>query len=114
MDEGKLYLFHKQRQQSAVQGDDVSLHAINEVRRQFIFESAVAIRAFAEIVAIEPNLAVAIDAVKLDKDQFAFGSCGNGERLAIPAEAAGQRATAGAGGILFAKTAFDTPVVWQV
>src|SRR5689334_8660124 len=65
-------------------------------------------------MTIEPNFAVAIDAVKLDEDQLSFCSCGNDECLAIPADTAGQRSATGTGRILLVKSAFDTPVVWQV
>ena len=46
--------------------------AVDQMRRQLVFESAVAVRTLSEIMTVDPNLAVAIDAVKLDEDLFPF------------------------------------------
>ena len=82
--------------------------------RQFIFEGAVAVRTFAEIVTVNPNLTVAIDSVEFDEDEFSFLRGGDRKRLAIPADAAGQRAAASAGRVLLAELTFNAPVVWQI
>src|ERR1700741_1033384 len=68
----------------------------------------------AEIVTLDPNLAVAIDALKLDVDQLSFGSKRNREGLAIPTQATGQCAAACAGGSILTKLAFDTEIVGQI
>src|SRR6185369_7222963 len=81
---------------------------------QFVFEAAVAVRTFAEIVAVDPDLAVAIDAVKFNEDQFSFGGSGHRKGLAIPAKPTGQRAASCARRSVFIELPFDTPVVRQV
>src|SRR5215203_176342 len=82
--------------------------------RQFIFERTVSVRSFAEVMAVDPDLAVTVNAVKFDENKRASGGCGNHENFAIPAETAGQRATAGAGRMFLAELAFNAPVVWQI
>jgi hypothetical protein len=81
---------------------------------QFIFEGAVAVRTFPEVVAVDPDFTVAIDPVKLDEDQFSFGRGGNRKCLAIPAKPTRQGASARARRSVFTEFAFDAPVVRQV
>ena len=90
------------------------LRAVDQMRRQIVCERDIAVRTFSEIVTVDPNLTVAIDAVKVDEDLFPLAVHGHRECLAIPAEATGQRAAAGAGRGLFTELAFDTPVVRQI
>ena len=82
--------------------------------RQFVLERDVAVRPFPEIVTVDPNLAIAIDAVKLDKDRLPFRSHGHREGLPIPADAARQRAAASARRSLFTELTFDAPIVRQL
>ena len=63
---------------------------------------------------VDPDLAVSIDAIKLDKDRLPFCSHGHGEGLAIPANAARQCAAACARRSLLTELTFDTPVVRQI
>ena len=65
-------------------------------------------------MAIDPNLAVAIDAVEIDKDQLAPGCQWNTECLAVPASAAGQRAASSARRILLVEFAFNAPIMRQI
>src|SRR6266513_704774 len=85
-----------------------------EVRRQLVAEGAVAVRPLAEVGAVDPDLAIAVHAVEFDEHDLAAVSRGDGERLAIPAHATGQRAARYAGRVLLAELAFDAPVVGQV
>ena len=82
--------------------------------REFIFKCAVAVRTFPQVVTVDPDFTVAIDALEFDEDLFSFCACGNRKRLAIPAKATRQCAAARAGRSVFTETAFDTPVVRQI
>jgi len=65
-------------------------------------------------VSVDPNLAVAINAIEVDEDKFAFRCCWHIEGLAIPADAAGQRAAAGARRVALIKFAFNAPIMRQI
>ena len=69
-------------------------------------KGTVAIRTLAKVLTIEPYLAVAVNAIKVDEDRLAFDrSCL--ESFSIPADAAGKRATSKARRILLIECAFD-------
>jgi hypothetical protein len=65
-------------------------------------------------MTVDPNLTIAIHAVKLNKDQLPVRARGNGKRFAIPAETTWQRSTLKARRILLAEFAFDTPVMRKI
>jgi hypothetical protein len=65
-------------------------------------------------MSIDPKLAVSIDAVEVDENEFLFCICRHPEGLAIPAHAARQRSTSSPRRILLVKSAFDTPVMRQI
>src|SRR5512132_726191 len=81
---------------------------------QLIFERAIPVRSFAEIVSVDPHLAVPIHTVKLNEDQLRLCGRGDCERLSIPSQSTGQCSASCAGRIALAEFAFDTPVVWKV
>src|ERR1041384_928334 len=84
------------------------------MRGQLIRERDVAVGTLTEILPINPNLAVAIHAIKLDKDQLSFRSHRNSERLAIPTQPARQGAATSPRRRVFTKFAFDAPIVRQI
>src|SRR5947207_13658405 len=65
-------------------------------------------------MAIDPNLAVAIDAVEIDQDELALSRQWNTECLAVPANAAGQRAASCARRVVFIELAFNAPIMRQI
>ena len=65
-------------------------------------------------MAIDPNLAVAIDAVEIDQDELALSRQWNTECLAVPANAAGQCAASSARRILLVEFAFNAPIMRQI
>src|SRR5439155_27193209 len=81
---------------------------------QLVAARAIPVRAFPQILAVDPHFAVAIHAVEFDEDDLAAVHRGHGERLAIPPDAARQRTARHAGVVLLAELAFDTPIVRQV
>src|SRR5204863_5541512 len=85
-----------------------------QVRRQLVAERAVAIRPFAEGVPVDPDFAVAIDAVEIDENALPLVGCGHRKCLAVPSDSARQRAAGGTCGVLLAEVALDAPVVGQV
>src|SRR4030095_3191899 len=81
---------------------------------ELVFERAVAVGSFPEIVSIDPDLAVPIHTVELNEDQPSITALRNRKSLPIPSSAPGQCATAMAGGMLFTEFAFDTPVMRKI
>src|SRR5437773_2440437 len=65
-------------------------------------------------MAIDPNLAVAIDAIEIDQDELALSRQWNTECLAVPANAAGQCAASSARRILLVEFAFNAPIMRQI
>src|SRR5256886_4246214 len=65
-------------------------------------------------MAVDPDLAVPVDAIELHEHQPARVPLGYGERLAVPAHAAGERAAARSGGVRVAELPLDAPVVRQI
>src|SRR5438270_12389150 len=65
-------------------------------------------------MAVDPDLAVTVDAIELHEDQPARVPLGYGERLAVPAHAAGKRADARSGGVHVAELPLAAPVVRQI
>src|SRR5689334_13209904 len=84
------------------------------MRRQIVLERDVAVRTFPEVVIVDPDLAIAIHAIKLDEDLFSLGSERDIEVLAIPTDAAGQRSTTCSSRRLFTELTFNAPVVRQI
>ena len=69
----------------------------------------------AEFLAVQVNGGVPVDAVELDADALAFPIGRRTERLAIPADAAGEKAAAGSRwGCLCPARTLDAPVMWQL
>src|SRR5688572_4825745 len=79
-----------------------------------MLERAIPVRALSEIVTVDPNLAVAIDAVKFNEDQFSLCSCGGSKGLAIPGQPAWQCSAARAGRVFFTKFTFNAPIMREV
>src|SRR5688572_29426119 len=69
-------------------GNDIRLSAVVQMRREFVLKGAVAVRTFAEVVTVDPNLAVAVDAVELDEEQLSLQRNVKHKPIAIPADAA--------------------------
>ena len=68
----------------------------------------------AEVLAVEPDVAVHVDAVELDPDAAVFRFRRRGERLAVPADAAVEISAAVARRGERIEGAFDAPVVRHV
>ena len=83
-----------------------------EVGCQLVFERRVAVGPVAEEVAIDPHVAIAVDAVEGQEDPAAAQRFVELERLAIPADAARQEA--GSAGVRSAIGPFDGPIVRQI
>src|SRR6266699_1588381 len=94
--------------------DHVALLPIANMRRQLVAERAIAIRPLAEVLAVDPDLAVAIHAIELDEHDLTGVAGGKCERLPIPGDAAGECATGHARGVLLAERSLDAPVVGQI
>ena len=76
--------------------------------------TGVAVWSLTEPVAIDPDLAVHVDAVELDEDFFPADACGRFEDFPIPADAAWQITTLCFADVICIKRPLDTPVVRQV
>jgi hypothetical protein len=92
-------------------GDGVIAGAENEVRRQVVPEGDVAEGTFAEILAVDPDLAVFEHAFEFDEEFLAAGRLGQAEVFAIPSDARGQAAL---GSLLLTVGPFDAPVVRHI
>src|SRR2546427_13160652 len=79
-------------------GDHVAGPAVAEVRRQLVAEGAVPVRPLPQVMPVDPDFAVAVDAIELDEHQLARVPLGDGESFSVPAHPTGQRPTAGSGG----------------
>ena len=82
-----------------------------EVAGEFVAESDVAVGALAEVVAVDPDVAVGHDAVELDEDAAVGVGDGDGEVFAIPADTVGEVGSALSGRVGLGERAFDGPVV---
>ena len=91
-------------------GDHV-IAAEDEVRRQVVGKRNVAVGTLAEILAVDPHLAVLVDAAELDGDHPAAVRFGQREALAVPADAGRQ---ARLGRFFLAERPFDAPIVREV
>lgn len=87
---------------------------VDQMRRQLVYERAVTVRTLSEIMTVDPHLAIAVNAVELDKYRLPFRSQGHREGLAVPTNAARQRAAASARRSFLTELAFDAPVVRQI
>src|SRR5215471_8057694 len=81
---------------------------------QLVFKRAIAVRPLSQIVPVDPNLAVAIDAVEVNEQLLLFRARRHGKCLSIPTSATGQRAAPSARRILLVESAFDAPVMRQI
>ena len=84
------------------------------MRCQLVGKGAVTVRTLSEIMTVDPDFAITVDAVKLDKDRLPFRSHGHREGLPIPADTARQRAAASARRSLLTELTFNTPIVRQI
>ena len=91
--------------------DHVARRPVVEVGRQRVAERAVSVRPLPQVMPVDPHFAVAVHAIELDEHQPARVPRGQGEGLAVPAHAAGERSAARAGGIGVAELSLDAPVV---
>src|SRR2546430_1922950 len=73
-----------------------------------------AVRQFADVMAVDPDLTVSIYPVEFDENEPVAVALRDSKGLAVPAQAAGERAAARSGGIPRAELALDAPVVRQV
>ena len=92
-------------------GEDI-VAALVEVRREVVFERSIAVRAFAEFVAVQVDGGVLVDAVEAEDECFVLLVGGEGEVLAIPGDAAGKEA--GATGPFSIEGLFDGPVAGEI
>src|SRR5690348_17544213 len=95
-------------------GNEISRAPVAQMWRQVVAEGAVAVWALAEVMAVDPHLAVPVDAVELDRRQPATIRRRNREGFAVPANAAWQRTATCAGGVSLAELGLDAPVVRQI
>src|ERR1700721_3857797 len=88
------------------------------MRGEVIEKRNIPVRTFAQPLAIDPHIAILIDAVELDRELLVFVGVGVGieqvEALAIPANASRQICAAKTGRLFLAKRSFDTPIVGKV
>ena len=68
----------------------------------------------AEVVAVDPDLAVLVDAVELDRDLAVLVRRRDAKVLAVPADAGGRIAAGAAAGLVLGERPLDAPVVRQV
>ena len=90
----------------------VGLLAENQVRRQIVFEGGVAVGTVAQMPAVDPDVAVAVYAIEIDKDLAA--AFRNGELKCLPVPTDPARQIARAAGIGRGVRAFNRPIVRQV
>ena len=101
--------------EGVVDADGQHVRAVElEVLGQIVGEADVAAGPLAERVAVDPDLAVLVDAVELDGDLLALAGRGQAKRLAIPADAGGQVGALVAGRFGPREGPFDAPVMGQV
>ena len=81
---------------------------------QIVVEAREAVGMPAEVLAVEPYVAIHVDAVELDPDVAVFRFRGRGEGLAIPADAAVEVSAAFARRGVRIEGAFDAPVVRHI
>src|SRR5262245_55692284 len=81
---------------------------------EFITETDVPIRTFAEMESINPDIAVCHDTVKVNEDALMGIIRGKFEMFAVPANARRKKTTGAASRIFFVKWTFDAPVVRNV
>src|SRR5688572_20037345 len=81
--------------------------------RQVIAEPDVAVGAVAEVMAVDPDIGVVIDAVEFDRDRALTIRAIEPERLAIPSDPARRKPVRSAGCVLGEWT-FDAPIVRQL
>src|SRR5689334_13142144 len=83
-------------------------------------KTRVTVRMGPHMFAIEPDICIHVDAVKLDLDPFIFLLSADGKRLPIPARSSNCKPTTHLADGIWIKWAvrggdiLDTPVVWQV
>ncbi len=65
-------------------------------------------------MAVNPNLAIAINTIEINKDLVGFRVVGNIESLAVPPNTTWQCSTAWRSWIFFAELPFDAPIVRQI
>src|ERR1035441_9112438 len=90
---------------------DHVIAAEDEVRREVVGKRNVPVGTPAEILAVDPHLAVLVDAAEFDDHRPAAVRFGQPEALAIPADA---RRQARLGRFFLAERPFDAPVVREV
>src|SRR5208282_6821292 len=71
------------------------------------------IRTLTEIVAVDPDLAILVDAIELDSELLVLVGTGQVEAFSVPANTRRQISATLSGGFFFVKGTFDTPIVRQ-
>ncbi len=90
------------------------VHARHEVTRDVVGEADVTVRSFAEVDAVDPDVAVHVHAVELQARLEATSTRRHAERLAIPADAAGEERELSAAGSVLTHRSLDAPVMREV
>ncbi len=92
-------------------GDHVLLAGRPQVRREVVFEIDITIGSAAEMRAVQPDVAVAIDALEAQEDPFPGRRFRQHETLPIPSRAA--RKKPGRTGEFLGEPALDRPIMRQ-
>ena len=87
---------------------------IFQMRREVVFKTDVAEGPVPQKLAVDPDIAVLIDAVELHQHLLSLPVLRRGEGPAIPADARRQRAAGAARRVALRVRPFDAPVVGQV
>ena len=77
-------------------------------------EGDIAEGALAEVLAIDPDFAVLVDAIEFDGDLAVLVDGGEAEVFAVPAHAGGGVAAGPAAGLGLGEGAFDAPIVGEI
>src|SRR5580658_5006695 len=81
---------------------------------QFIEEWNVTVGPVAQMMAVDPDVAVLVDAVEFDRNDFAAPGRRDTELLAVPTDSGWHVAAGASGGRMLIDWPLDAPVMWQV
>src|ERR1700728_2936394 len=85
-----------------------------DMRGEVIEKRNVTIRTVAQRLAVDPHLAILVDAIELEGELFVLVRFGHAKALAVPANSSRQIATTRTGGFSLVERSFDTPVVGKI
>src|SRR6266852_6215690 len=83
----------------------------NYVRRQIVLHTDKSIRTRTHPLAIQPYVAVAVDALELDQQPLPVGKIRRRERFAVTTHTAGHEARVDAAGHFLIEGSFNAPIV---